>query len=66
MLDPPPLTAERFAAIEERAATLLGCERDLVLVPAEAILALEAVARGIGAPGRTCLNVVTGPPFKTK
>jgi aspartate aminotransferase-like enzyme len=61
MLDPPALTAERFAAIERRVAGLLGCARDLVLVQAEAILALEAAARGIGAPGRTCLNVVTGP-----
>ncbi|HWI71865.1 MAG TPA: aminotransferase class V-fold PLP-dependent enzyme, partial [Baekduia sp.] len=40
---------------------LLRVERDLVLVQAEAILTLEAVARGIGAPGRVCLNVVTGP-----
>jgi aspartate aminotransferase-like enzyme len=61
LLDPPPLTAPRFAAIEDRAKRLLGLERDLVVLQAEAILALEAAARGLGAPGRTCLNIVTGP-----
>jgi aspartate aminotransferase-like enzyme len=61
LLDPPALTAERFAAIEDRFRDLMGIARDLVLIQAEAILALEAVARGIGAPGRTCLNIVTGP-----
>jgi aspartate aminotransferase-like enzyme len=61
LLDPPPLTAARFASIERDTAALLGCARDLVLVQAEAILALEAAARGLGAPGRVCLNIVTGP-----
>lgn len=32
-----------------------------MLVPAEAILGLEAIALSVAAPGRTALNVVTGP-----
>jgi aspartate aminotransferase-like enzyme len=61
LLDTPVLSAARFAAIEDRTAALLGCDRDLVHLQAEAIIALEAMARGIGAPGRVCLNLVTGP-----
>lgn len=61
ILDPAPLTAERFAAIERSVGKVLGSERDLVVVQAEAILTLEAVARGVARPGVTCLNVITGP-----
>jgi aspartate aminotransferase-like enzyme len=55
------VTAARFAAIEAQVAALLQTEQDVVLVQAEAILALEAIARGVGMPGAVCLNVVTGP-----
>lgn len=61
ILDPAPLTAERFVAIERSVGQVLGTERDLVVVQAEAILTLEAVARGVARPGVTCLNVITGP-----
>jgi aspartate aminotransferase-like enzyme len=61
LLDPPPMTPGRFAAIERDVARVLGTERDVVLLQAEAILALEAVARGLGVTGTTCLNVITGP-----
>jgi aspartate aminotransferase-like enzyme len=61
LLDPAPLTAERFAATERAMGALLGTTGDVVLVQAEAIVPLEAVARGVGATGATCLNVVTGP-----
>jgi len=61
LLDPLPMTAERFAAIERDVARVLGTERDVVVLQAEAILALEAVARGLGGAGTTCLNVITGP-----
>jgi aspartate aminotransferase-like enzyme len=61
LLDTPVLGAARFAAIEDRSAAVLGIERDLVHLQGEAIIALEAMARGIGAPGRVCLNLVTGP-----
>ncbi|MEV4421698.1 aminotransferase class V-fold PLP-dependent enzyme [Patulibacter sp. NPDC049589] len=61
LLDPPPMTPERFASIERDVARVLGTERDVVVLQAEAILALEAAARGLGVPGVTCLNVITGP-----
>lgn len=61
LLDPPPMTPGRFAAIERDVARLLGTERDVVLLQAEAILALEAAARGLGVAGTACLNVITGP-----
>ncbi|CAB4918504.1 unannotated protein [freshwater metagenome] len=61
LLDPPPMTAERFAAIERDVARVLQTEQDVVVLQAEAILALEAVARGLGGAGTTCLNVITGP-----
>lgn len=61
LLDHPQMGAERFAEVERAVAQVLGTERDVVLLQAEAILALEAVARGLGVAGTTCLNVITGP-----
>jgi aspartate aminotransferase-like enzyme len=61
LLDHPQMGAERFAEVERTVACVLGTERDVVLLQAEAILALEAVARGLGVAGTTCLNVITGP-----
>lgn len=57
----PLIDAAAQRAAEDRLAALLGVRRDLVLLPGEAILALEAVARSVGVPGRRALNVVTGP-----
>lgn len=56
-----PVTAEEYAAIEIALARLLGTEHDVVLLQGEAILGIEAAARGIGGPGRHVLNIVTGP-----
>lgn len=61
LLDHPQMGAVRFAEVERAVARVLGTERDVVLLQAEAILALEAVARGLGVAGTTCLNVITGP-----
>lgn len=61
LLDHPQMGAARFAEVEAHVACLLGTHRDVVLLQAEAILALEAVARGLGVAGTTCLNVITGP-----
>jgi len=61
LLDHPQMGAERFAEVERAVAQVLGTARDVVLLQAEAILALEAVARGLGVAGTTCLNVITGP-----
>lgn len=61
LLDHAQMGAGRFAEVERAVASVLGTERDVVLLQAEAILALEAVARGLGVAGTTCLNVITGP-----
>ncbi len=61
LLDQPPVTAAEYATIEDAYRQLLGTTADLVVVQGEAILALEATARGLGRPHRRCLNLVTGP-----
>lgn len=61
LLDQPPLQPEELTRIEDLARAVLATTDDVVVLHAEAILALEAVARSVGAPGRTALNVVTGP-----
>lgn len=42
-------------------AYVLSTKTNPVIIPGEAILGIEAMAAGIAAPGRTILNVVTGP-----
>jgi aspartate aminotransferase-like enzyme len=56
-----PVGAEEYAAIEDRFVALLGTQQDLVVLQGEAVLPLEAAARGLGRPGSTALNVVTSP-----
>jgi len=56
----PTIGASEYAAIEQRFAQLLG-EPSLFVLQGEAIIPLEAVARGIGRPGSRALNIVTGP-----
>ena len=58
---PPTVDAARYAAIEDRLASLLQTRRDTSVIAGEAILALEALARGVGGPNTRALNVVTGP-----
>ncbi len=64
-LDLPPLTADRFAAIERRVARLLATEQDVVITQGEALLPLEGCIRSGARPGSTALNVVTGPYGQT-
>lgn len=64
-LDLPPLTAARFAAIEDRVARLLGTRQDVVIMQGEALLPLEGAIRGTAGPGTTALNVITGPYGQT-
>jgi aspartate aminotransferase-like enzyme len=61
LLDLPPVDAGRFAALEDRVAALLGTRASVVLLQAEATVALEAVALGVGRPHVVVLNVVSGP-----
>ncbi|MGW2259440.1 pyridoxal-phosphate-dependent aminotransferase family protein [Streptomyces sp. NPDC001780] len=65
LLDLPPLTADRFAAVERRVASLLATENDVVIMQGEALLPLEGCIRGGARPGSTALNVVTGPYGQT-
>jgi aspartate aminotransferase-like enzyme len=64
-LDLPPLTAGRFAAIEDRVARLLGTRRDVVIAQGEALLPLEGAIRGTAGPDTVALNVITGPYGQT-
>jgi aspartate aminotransferase-like enzyme len=56
-----PVTAAQYAATEAALARLLGTAHDVVMLPGEAILGIEAAARAVGGPGRRVLNIVTGP-----
>ncbi|MEU6095696.1 aminotransferase class V-fold PLP-dependent enzyme [Streptomyces sp. NPDC047079] len=64
-LDLPPLSAARFASIEDRVARLLSTEQDVVIMQGEALLPLEGAIRGCAGPGTTALNVITGPYGQT-
>jgi aspartate aminotransferase-like enzyme len=56
-----PIDAAVYADTERHLAALLETERDLLLLQGEAILLLEATARGLGGPGVRALNLVSGP-----
>ncbi|MEU3663355.1 aminotransferase class V-fold PLP-dependent enzyme [Streptomyces sp. NPDC032940] len=64
-LDLAPLSAARFAAIEDRVARLLGTRQDVVITQGEALLPLEGAIRGCAGPDTVALNVVTGPYGQT-
>ncbi|MEV0181543.1 aminotransferase class V-fold PLP-dependent enzyme [Streptomyces sp. NPDC050625] len=64
-LDLPPLSAARFASIEDRVARLLGTRQDVVIMQGEALLPLEGAIRAAAGPGTTALNVITGPYGQT-
>ncbi|MFE5190447.1 pyridoxal-phosphate-dependent aminotransferase family protein [Streptomyces sp. NPDC056628] len=64
-LDLAPLSAARFAAVEDRVARLLGTGQDVVIMQGEALLPLEGAIRGTAGPGTTALNVITGPYGQT-
>jgi aspartate aminotransferase-like enzyme len=65
LLDLAPLSADRFASIEDRVARLLGTEQDVVIMQGEALLPLEGAIRSAAGPGTTALNVITGPYGQT-
>ncbi|MEU6808574.1 aminotransferase class V-fold PLP-dependent enzyme [Streptomyces sp. NPDC046831] len=64
-LDLAPLSAARFASIEDRVARLLSTEQDVVITQGEALLPLEGAIRAAAGPGTTALNVITGPYGQT-
>ncbi|WP_037860874.1 pyridoxal-phosphate-dependent aminotransferase family protein [Streptomyces sp. NRRL S-340] len=65
LLDLAPLSAARFASIEDRVARLLGTGQDVVITQGEALLPLEGAIRATAGPGTTALNVITGPYGQT-
>jgi len=58
--DYDPLFLERFARTERKVAELFRTAGDVVLMQGEAVLGLEAAARGLVRPGMTALNLVSG------
>lgn len=64
-LDLVPLSAARFAEIEDRVARLLDTRQDVVIMQGEALLPLEGAIRGAAGPGTTAPNVITGPYGQT-
>ncbi|MYU21700.1 aminotransferase class V-fold PLP-dependent enzyme [Streptomyces sp. SID8352] len=65
LLDPAPMDAARFAAIEDRVARLLDTAQDVVITQGEALLPLEGAIRGAAGPDTVALNVITGPYGQT-
>ncbi len=61
LLDPPPITPSRLHALEGAVAGLFETRLDIVLPQGEAVLPLEAAARGLGRPGVRALNLDTRP-----
>ena len=53
--------AAEYAATEARLRALVRTTRDVILLQGESIVALEAMARGVGAPTARAVNVITSP-----
>ena len=61
LLDPAPISPARFERLGVAVASLLETRLEVVLPQAEAVLPLEAAARGLGRPGLSALNLDTNP-----
>jgi aspartate aminotransferase-like enzyme len=61
LLDTPPFPANAYAPLADQLAAILGTRNDVLLIQAEAVLALEAVATSLARPDLTALNIVTSP-----
>lgn len=55
----PAYPAERYAILARRIGAILKTDDDVLLVQAEAVVALEAVATSLARPGLAALNIVT-------
>jgi len=55
-----PIYLERFKKVERGVADVFGTDGDVVLMMGEAVLGLEAAAKGLVRPGMKCLNLVSG------
>lgn len=61
LLDVPAFPSERYAKLADRLAALMKTRNDVLLIQAEAVLALEAVATSLARPSMKALNIVTSP-----
>lgn len=57
----PSYPVERYAALADRIGGILRSRNDILLVQAEAVVALEAAAVSLARPGLAALNIVTSP-----
>jgi pyridoxamine--pyruvate transaminase len=55
-----PIYLERYTVVERKVAQVFGTDGDVVLMMGEAVLGLEAAAKGLVRPGMKCLNLVSG------
>lgn len=60
-LDIPAFPGDRYAVIADRLAAVMNTRNDVVIVQAEAVVALEAAATSIMRPGVKAINIVTSP-----
>jgi pyridoxamine--pyruvate transaminase len=60
IFDYDPVFLERFRDTERLLAQVYRTTNDIVLMQGEAVLGLEAAARGLVKPGTRCLNLVSG------
>ena len=56
-----PLDRKEFEELQRGAAGILGTGTTPVVIPGEAILGIEALARCAAGPGRRFVNLVSGP-----
>jgi aspartate aminotransferase-like enzyme len=61
LLDVAPVDASEYAAIEDLCREVIGTDQTTLVLQGEAIVFLEAAARGLGRPGGRALNLVSGP-----
>ncbi|CAN7384259.1 pyridoxal-phosphate-dependent aminotransferase family protein [Neorhizobium tomejilense] len=57
--DAPSFPTARYAAIADRIAKILKTRNDVLLIQAEAVVALEAAALSLARPGLKAINIVT-------
>ena len=57
--DTPVFPATRYAAVARRIGRVMKTQNDVLLIQAEAVVALEAVAASLARPGLKALNIAT-------
>lgn len=61
LLSPPLYPIDRYAKLADRLKKLLFTQDDIIILQAEALLALEAAATSIAQPDLVAVNIVTSP-----